>query len=181
MSLEKEPAKNRKPVQNNRKPKKPVAIKNIADDISDLEVARKMIKIYQSAQDRKLEFNLSFESVKKLLSYHTCYYTNRVFDEDGPFSRSFDRIDSAKGYIENNVVACTVDINGKKSNLSMEEIECLYTKLIKYHTKKSDQAIKSEISNLVTSIVSEIVISNEEPEEIRDSETSEGTAKVEDI
>jgi hypothetical protein len=181
MSLEKEPAKNRKPVQNNRKPKKPVVIKNIADDISDLEVARKMIKIYQSAQDRKLEFNLSFESVKKLLSYHTCYYTNRVFDEDGPFSRSFDRIDSTKGYIENNVVACTVDINGKKSNLSMEEIECLYTKLIKYHSKKADQTVNVEIPNPVDSIVSEIVISNEEPEEIRDSETSEGTAKVEDI
>ena len=106
------------------------------EDITDLEVAKKMLKIYQSAQDRKLEFDLSFESVKKLLSYQTCYYTNRKFDEDGQFSRSFDRVDSAKGYIEGNVVACTVDINGKKSNLSMEEIECIYNKLAKAVTKK---------------------------------------------
>ena len=106
------------------------------EDITDLEVAKKMLKIYQSAQDRKLEFDLSFESVKKLLSYQTCYYTNRKFEEDGQFSRSFDRVDSAKGYIEGNVVACTVDINGKKSNLSMEEIECIYNKLAKAVTKK---------------------------------------------
>ena len=106
------------------------------EDITDLEVAKKMLKIYQSAQDRKLEFDLSFESVKTLLSYQTCYYTNRKFDEDGQFSRSFDRVDSAKGYIEGNVVACTVDINGKKSNLSMEEIECIYNKLAKAVTKK---------------------------------------------
>ena len=106
------------------------------EDITDLEVAKKMLKIYQSAQDRKLEFDLSFESVKKLLSYQTCYYTNRKFEEDGQFSRSFDRVDSAKGYIEGNVVACTVDINGKKSNLSMEEIECIYNKLVKAVPKK---------------------------------------------
>lgn len=133
----------RKPIQNKRKPKKPMATKKNSEDISDLEVARKMLKIYQSAQDRKLEFNLSFESVKKLLSYQTCYYTNKVFEEEGAFSRSFDRIDSAKGYIENNVVACTVDINGKKSNLSMDEIECLYTKLIRFHNKKSDEVLES--------------------------------------
>ena len=100
-------------------------------EVNDLEVAKKMLKINQSAIDRKLEFNLSFDSVKKLLTYPNCYYTNRRFEEDGGiFARSFDRIDSSKGYIEGNVVACTVDINGKKSNLSLEEIECLYKKLV---------------------------------------------------
>ena len=109
--------------------------KNV-EDVSDLEVAKKMLKIYQSAQDRKLRFDLSFESVKKLLSHQTCFYTNRKFEEDGQFSRSFDRVDSAKGYVEGNVVACTIDINGKKSNLSMEEIECIYNKLVKVLPKK---------------------------------------------
>ncbi len=117
-----------------KKPK-PQIEKNV-EDVSDLEVAKKMLKIYQSAQDRKLKFDLSFESVKKLLSHQTCYYTNRKFEEDGQFSRSFDRVDSAKGYIEGNVVACTIDINGKKSNLSMEEIECIYNKLVKVLPKK---------------------------------------------
>jgi len=99
------------------------------DNLNDLEVAKKMIKIFQSAQDRNLEFDLSFETVKKLLSYQKCYYTEKQFEEEGVFARSFDRIDSNKGYVEGNVVACTIDINSKKSNLSFEEIELLYNKL----------------------------------------------------
>jgi hypothetical protein len=129
-------------------------IEKNAEDVSDLEVAKKMLKIYQSAQDRKLKFDLSFESVKKLLSHQTCFYTNRKFEDDGAFSRSFDRVDSAKGYVEGNVVACTIDINGKKSNLSMEEIECIYNKLVKVLPKKKPvQDIEVEI----------VEISEEEP------------------
>jgi hypothetical protein len=98
--------------------------------VSDLEVAKKMLKIYQSAVDRKLEYNLSFETVKKLMSYKTCYYTGREFEQEGTYSMSFDRVDSNKGYIEGNVVSCTVDINGKKSNLTVDEIKSLYEKLV---------------------------------------------------
>jgi len=105
------------------------------ETITDVEVAKKLINIFQSSQDRKLEFNLSFDYVKKLLEYKTCYYTNVPFTEDGPFARSFDRIDSDKGYIEGNVVACTIDINGKKANLSFDEIACLHTKLNKIKEK----------------------------------------------
>ncbi len=101
--------------------------------ITDVEVAKKLINIFQSAQDRKLQFNLGFDYVRRLLEYKTCYYTGIPFTEDGPMARSFDRIDSAKGYIEGNVVACTIDINGKKSNLTYKEIECLHGKLSKLH------------------------------------------------
>jgi hypothetical protein len=66
-----------------------------------------------------------------MLEYKTCYYTNVTFTEDGGTARSFDRIDSDKGYVEGNVVACTIDINGKKSNLTFDEIACLYNKLVK--------------------------------------------------
>lgn len=114
---------------------------NKKQEISDLEVARKMIKIHQSAADRKLDFDLSLETVRKLLTYKTCYYTNRGFDEDGVFSRSFDRVDSSKGYVEGNVVSCTVDINGKKSNLTFDEIAALYHKLKPTH----DEDIKAEV------------------------------------
>lgn len=97
--------------------------------ISDVEVAKKLVNIHSSAQSRNLEFNLTFECVKKLLEYTTCYYTNVPFTEDGPNARSFDRVDNEKGYVVGNVVACTVDINGKKNNLSIDEIVCLYKKL----------------------------------------------------
>jgi len=118
-------------------------------EVTDLEVARKMLKIHQSAQDRKLDFDLSFESVKKLLQYQTCYYTGKKFEDEGLMSRSFDRIDSTKGYVEGNVVACTVDINGKKSNLSLDEIECLYVKLVnRANVKKEQENIKIEITDI---------------------------------
>jgi len=114
---------------------------------SDVEVAKKLLNIYQSAMDRKLEFNLSFESVKTLLKFPTCYYTGRKFDNDGPYSRSIDRIDSSKGYIEGNVVSCTVDINGKKSNLSDDEIELLYNKIV-LHKKKEVEEQEEEMEEL---------------------------------
>jgi len=97
--------------------------------ISDVEVAKKLVNIHSSAQSRNLEFNLTFECVKKLLEYTTCYYTNVPFTEEGTNARSFDRVDNEKGYVVGNVVACTVDINGKKNNLSIDEIVCLYKKL----------------------------------------------------
>jgi hypothetical protein len=104
--------------------------------LTDLEVAKKMIKIFQSAVDRKLEFDLSFITVKKLLLEPSCYYTGKKFEETGVFARSFDRVDSDLGYVEGNVVACTVDINSKKSNLTFEEIENLYKVLQETHIKK---------------------------------------------
>jgi hypothetical protein len=100
-------------------------------EITDIEVAKKMINIHQSAMDRKIEFNLSFDYVKRMLEYKNCFYTGIAFTEEGLNARSFDRVDSDKGYIEGNVVACTIDINGKKSNLSIDEITCLYNKLVK--------------------------------------------------
>jgi hypothetical protein len=124
-------------VKPRRKSGKPVNKKIV--EPSDVEVAKKLLNIYQSAADRKLEFNLSFESVKTLLKFQTCYYTGRKFDSDGPYGRSIDRIDSSKGYIEGNVVSCTVDINGKKSNLSDDEIELLYNKIVLHKKKSTDE------------------------------------------
>lgn len=103
--------------------------KEIKPQIPDIEVAKKLVNIHSSAQSRNLEFDLSFDYVRKLLEYTTCFYTNVQFTEDGPHSRSFDRVDNDKGYVIGNVVACTTDINGKKNNLTIDEITCLYKKL----------------------------------------------------
>lgn len=118
-----------------KEPAKPEPVKKESrPSISDVEVAKKLVNIHSSAQSRNLEFNLTFEYVKKLLEYTTCFYTNVQFTEDGPHARSFDRVDNDKGYVVGNVVACTVDINGKKNNLTIEEIICLHKKLA--HLKK---------------------------------------------
>ena len=113
----------------NQQPKEQPKKEIIKPYISDVEVAKKLVNIHSSAQSRSLEFNLTFEYVKKLLEYNTCYYTNVIFTEDGGSARSFDRVDNDKGYVIGNVVACTIDINGKKNNLTIDEIVCLYKKL----------------------------------------------------
>ena len=113
----------------NQQPKEQPKKEIIKPYISDVEVAKKLVNIHSSAQSRSLEFNLTFEYVKKLLEYNTCYYTNVIFTEDGTNARSFDRVDNDKGYVIGNVVACTIDINGKKNNLTIDEIVCLYKKL----------------------------------------------------
>ena len=92
--------------------------------IPDIEVAKKMINLQQSATSRGIEFDLSFETVKSLLLRTNCFYTEAVFEDEGKLAFSVDRIDSKKGYIEGNVVACTIDINGKKSNLTIDERSC---------------------------------------------------------
>jgi len=103
--------------------------KELKLQIPDIEVAKKLVNIHSSAQSRNLDFDLTFEYVKKLLEYNTCFYTNVQFTEDGPNARSFDRVDNDRGYVIGNVVACTTDINGKKNNLTIDEIVCLYKKL----------------------------------------------------
>ena len=103
--------------------------KELKPQIPDIEVAKKLVNIHSSAQSRNLDFDLTFEYVKKLLEYSTCFYTNVTFTEDGPNARSFDRVDNDRGYVIGNVVACTTDINGKKNNLTIDEIVCLYKKL----------------------------------------------------
>ena len=103
--------------------------KELKLQIPDIEVAKKLVNIHSSAQSRNLDFDLTLEYVKKLLEYNTCFYTNVQFTEDGPNARSFDRVDNDRGYVIGNVVACTTDINGKKNNLTIDEIVCLYKKL----------------------------------------------------
>lgn len=157
-------------VKPKKKASKPQHNKNI--EISDVEVAKKLINIYQSAMDRKLEFGLSFESVKNLLRHQTCYYTGRKFESEGPYSRSIDRVDSAKGYIEGNVVSCTIDINGKKSNLSDDEIELLYKKIV-LPKKSKDTPIETPVSDLEMISSDSSYIPEEGETLILEGETSE--------
>ena len=98
-------------------------------NIPDIEVAKKMINLQQSATSRNIEFDLSFETVKHLMTRTHCYYTGVKFEDEGKLAFSVDRVDSRKGYVEGNVVSCTVDINSKKSNLSHDEIKMLYEKV----------------------------------------------------
>lgn len=115
--------------------------------IEDIDVARKMINLQQSATSRNLEYNLTFETTKRLMNYTRCYYTNVEFNETTNIL-SIDRVDPKKGYVEGNVVACTVEINSKKANLTIEEIHNLSEQI-----KKFEQLSKKEESKPIEDIV----------------------------
>ncbi len=102
----------------------------------DLIVAKKLLQLKQSADSRSIEFDLSFYTVRRLLNAKKCYYTGTVFEESGPLARSIDRVDSSLGYLEGNVVACTIDINTKKSNITVEEIHQISRKIKEHKRKK---------------------------------------------
>ena len=104
-------------------------------EISDLDVARKLIAMSQGAKDRNIKFNLSFNKLKQLMHAKRCYWTGNPITES---NLSIDRIDPDKGYSDDNVVATTIEFNGKRKNLTPSEILIMASKLRKmgYSLKK---------------------------------------------
>jgi hypothetical protein len=94
--------------------------------LTDLDVAKKMINLKQSADARNIKFDLSFTTLKKLMEQKKCFYTGRTLDPRGDYALSIDRIDNKLGYLEGNVVSCTVEINRKKTDITLDEIEMIY-------------------------------------------------------
>jgi hypothetical protein len=105
----------------------------------DYYISKKLVQLKQSADSRKIEFSLKFKTVKKLLSAKTCYYTGAVFTKKGLGARSIDRVDATKGYTDDNVVACTTEINAKKTNLTIDEILAI-SKRVQLHQNKVDKS-----------------------------------------
>lgn len=104
------------------------------EGVTDYTIAKKLVQLKQSASHRGLDFNLSFVTVKRLLLVKTCFYTGVKFSTE--IERSVDRVDSSLGYVEGNVVPCTIQINTKKANLSHSEIFMLAKKIKLHNSKK---------------------------------------------
>ncbi len=80
----------------------------------DEQVATKYLQLIKSARNRNKEFSLTLSDVRKLLRIKKCHYTGVTFGE-GDHAMTVDRIDSAKGYVKGNVVACTHWANQAKN------------------------------------------------------------------
>lgn len=86
----------------------------------DLYVARKLNSKHANAKERGIEFTLTFQAMKNLLSAKKCYYTGVTLTKgEGSVAKAsdwtIDRIDCDKGYEKNNVVACCHAFNQMKS------------------------------------------------------------------
>lgn len=98
------------------------------DKVSDLDVAKKLLAIKSSADSRGIEFGLSLKVVRKLLNVKKCFFSgvvmNRIASDENQLT--FDRLDNSRGYVDDNVVACSLKMNRLKGDLSFGDITQLY-------------------------------------------------------
>lgn len=117
----------------------------------NLYVAKKYISLHQSAASRNLAFNLSLDDVDTLLKTPRCHYTDVdlvAFPHDGKDAElpdnylTVDRVDNNQGYVRGNVVACAMNINKLKDQMSAEEFQKAITlKQMLKHMNLSEQQL----------------------------------------
>ena len=120
--------------------------------LSDLSVAHKLINLQHSAKKREVEFNLSFKKLKQLMLQKKCYYTGLEFQQQiEGLTRSIDRVDNTKGYVDDNVVACVAQFNSLKGQLTPDDIILIYTKVFSFLNRKKDaKPPKKAVANKAT-------------------------------
>lgn len=103
------------------------------EKVSDLEVAKKLVSIKSSADNRGINFDMSLKVVRKLLNTKKCYISgaplNRTQGDENQLT--FDRLDNTKGYTDDNVVACSLKMNRLKDSLTVQDITMLYLAIVK--------------------------------------------------
>lgn len=90
----------------------------------DMYVCKKLVAKERNARERSIEFKMSFSAMRNILRAKRCYYTGLelilpVGDSAHlkPNSLTLDRIDSSKGYVKGNVVACSNEFNNMKARV----------------------------------------------------------------
>lgn len=98
-------------------------------DSSDLFLCIAYVRAAGKAKSRNIDFSLSFNRYKRLIKTKYCYYTNVLLDlsdENNDNYPTLERLDSSKGYTDNNTVIVCKRINQIKSNISIKDIEDIY-------------------------------------------------------
>jgi len=71
-------------------------MKKLKNPISDITVAKRLVYIKSSADDRNIKFDLSFRKLKSILENPVCFYTGvDLVARQGNNQLTIDRIDSS--------------------------------------------------------------------------------------
>lgn len=89
---------------------------------------RRYKQVKATAKRRGMPFNLTFKHFYSLILPNMCYYCKGKIEGMGG---GLDRLDSYRGYIKNNVVACCLECNVVKSNLLTADEMVSVIKLLK--------------------------------------------------
>ena len=98
----------------------------------DINLARKLISLKDSAENRGIHFDMSFAHLKRIMRRKTCYYTGRRLMDSGQNARSVERIDSNKGYTDDNTIIIASSVNKAKDDLTLEELKMMVKKIEKH-------------------------------------------------
>ncbi|MNE01349.1 hypothetical protein D3C80_937860 [compost metagenome] len=104
----------------------------------------------KDASARRIEFKITVQSMKNLLKAKRCYYTGMLLTDQKPgepvkpTDRTIDRVDSNKGYIPGNVVACCQVANTVKSVFENPETPLDIADAIKLF-KRTEQHCKKKL------------------------------------
>lgn len=101
----------------------------------DVNIAEKLISLKENAEDRGIEFDLSFAHLKRILRRKTCYYTGRRFSSSVQDYKTIERVDNDKGYTDDNTVCVCQEANQAKGSMTLGELEKM-VKQIKKHKNK---------------------------------------------
>lgn len=115
--------------------------------MKDNTIAKKYLNKIQDAQKRKIEFTLSFAQFKRLCHTSKCFYTGTLLTlQTGPEQKhsdlTLDRVDSSKGYVPGNVVACCNLFNNIKSTFENPSHVTMTMKTLIKATKKIEKVLK---------------------------------------
>ena len=89
----------------------------------------------KSSKDRKIDFDMSFETFAALKKQTKCQYSGIPFD-DTEHVFSFERINNNIGYIDGNVIAVSKAINSARSNYTIERLAEMINSLTVDQTHK---------------------------------------------
>ncbi len=116
--------------------------------IWDKQAVNQILTTYKnSAKIRKLEFNLSYERFRSLIS-GSCKYCGTSNSNERKINRivpqilrynGIDRVDNQKGYIEGNVVSCCKTCNFMKRTLGVTDFISHITLIHLNSTKQSNE------------------------------------------
>lgn len=79
-------------------------------------IAAKYRSLAFSARARGIKFDLSLDDIQDIILQRRCYYTNVIFDDKDNL-KTVDRVNHKKGYVKDNIVVCTKNINEFKNEI----------------------------------------------------------------
>lgn len=97
--------------------------------MDDSKLVWKYLQLKQRAEKRDIPFSLSLTRIRQLNRTKYCFYTGTLLDNEDPTSDNYftyERLDSSKGYTDDNVVICCKRINSLKANASIQDIIDIY-------------------------------------------------------